>query len=70
MRVIRTFIVRLLADDAMPDALRGLVRPVADVRDYRFADAVELAALLHRLCFEEIASRSSGEDPGGDKDED
>jgi hypothetical protein len=49
LRVIRTFILRLLVNSAEPQALRGDLRPLPEGEAQPFPDEQALLALLHRL---------------------
>ena len=49
MRIIRTFILRLLVNSAEPEALRGDLRPMPEGEAQPFPDEQALLALLHRL---------------------
>ena len=49
MRVIRTFILRLLVNSAEPQALRGDLRPLPEGEAQPFPDEQALLALLRRL---------------------
>jgi len=49
LRVIRTFILRLLVNSSEPDALRGALQPVPEGEAQSFADEQGLLALLRRL---------------------
>ena len=52
MRVIRTFILRLLVNSAEPEALRGDLRPLPEGEAQPFPDEQALLALLHRMVIE------------------
>jgi hypothetical protein len=62
LRVIRTFILRLLVDSAEPEALRGDLRPMPEGKAQPFPDEQALLALLHRL-----ASPAQESPPAGEK---
>ncbi|MCB0200299.1 MAG: hypothetical protein H6649_07795 [Caldilineae bacterium] len=49
MREIRTFVLRLVADTEDPEALRGVLCPVADDKQHPFADEQTLLLLLRRV---------------------
>jgi len=49
MHIIRTFILRLLADSAEPGALRGDLRPLPEGEPMPFADEKALLALLYQM---------------------
>lgn len=49
MRAIHTFILRLLANSAEPEALRGDLRPMPEGEPMPFADEEALLALLHKM---------------------
>lgn len=61
MRAIRTFILRLLADSAEPEALRGDLRPLPEGQPMPFADEQALLALLRRMLSPTEKSPSSDE---------
>ncbi len=46
MRVVHTFVVRLLMDTEEPGTLRGVVRTVATAQDHTFTDEAMLLKLL------------------------
>ncbi len=48
MRIIRTFILRLLVDADEPGRLRGVLQPMPDGEARPFTDADELLAALRR----------------------
>jgi len=52
LRVIRTFILRLLVNSSEPEALRGDLRPMPEGEAQPFPDEQALLALLHRLVVE------------------
>jgi hypothetical protein len=49
LRVVHTFILRLLVDSAEPQALRGELRPVPEGEAQPFTNEQALLALLRRL---------------------
>jgi len=49
LRVIRTFILRLLVDPDEPETLRGDLRPLPEGEAQPFPDEQALLALLRRL---------------------
>ncbi len=49
MRVVHTFVVRLLTDSEEPGALRGVVRAVADAQVHPFGDEPALLDILRVL---------------------
>ncbi len=49
MRVIRTYVLRLLVDSDEPHALRGLVHSVASGEEHPFADGPTLLELLRQM---------------------
>jgi hypothetical protein len=49
LRVIRTFILRLLIEADEAQQLRGTVCPVGDEQEYAFRDTQSLLHLLHQL---------------------
>lgn len=49
MRAIQTFILRLLANSAEPETLRGDLRPMPEGEPMPFADEEALLALLRRM---------------------
>lgn len=49
MRTIHTFILRLLADSAEPQTLRGVIHAVASGEEQSFAGEAALLALLARM---------------------
>ncbi len=61
MRVIRTFILRLLVNSAEPEALRGDLRPMPEGEAQPFPDEQALLALLHRLASPARESLPEGE---------
>ena len=61
MRVIRTFILRLLVNSVEPEALRGELRTVPEGEAQPFADEQALLALLHRLASPPGESSLTGE---------
>ncbi len=60
MRVIRTFILRLLVNSAEPEALRGDLRPMPEGEPIPFADEQALLALLRRLTGETAKPSGTG----------
>jgi len=52
LRVIRTFILRLLVNSAEPEALRGDLRPLPEGEAQPFPDEQALLALLHWILVE------------------
>jgi len=64
MRVIRTFILRLLVNSAKPKVLHGVLQPMPEGEARPFADEETLVALLHR----EISGNAPppSEQPGSD----
>ena len=64
MRIIRTFILRLLVDADEPQVLRGAVRCVADEdEEHPFTDEQALLTLLRRLG--RAPEESTGNKPEG-----
>ena len=49
MRVVQTYVVRLLTDTENAQPLRGTLRCVTDEREYAFGDQEALLRLLHEL---------------------
>jgi len=49
MRMMRTYILRLLVDAEEPHTLRGVIRTVTDGTEQSFADGQALLALLRRM---------------------
>ncbi|GAB4560171.1 MAG: hypothetical protein Kow0047_06650 [Anaerolineae bacterium] len=49
MRTIRTFILRVWVDPAMPASLHGLIQPLPEGEALPFADEQALLALLRRM---------------------
>jgi hypothetical protein len=49
MRITAVFIVRLLVDEAEPDAVRGIVRRVSEEDEHAFSNASRLLELLRSL---------------------
>jgi len=62
LRVIRTFILRLLVNSAEPQALRGDLRPVPEGEAQPFPDEQALLALLHRMTGETAEPSAKGTD--------
>jgi hypothetical protein len=75
LRVIRTFILRLLVNSSEPDVLRGALQPVPEGEAQSFADEQALLALLRRLTGETAEPSDTGATsyehrlPGGDYDD-
>ena len=61
MRVIRTFILRLLVYPDEPETLRGDLRPLPEGEAQPFPDEQALLALLHRLASPARESPPAGE---------
>lgn len=61
MRAIRTFILRLLADPAEPEALRGALQAVPEGETHPFADEQALLALLRQVPFAPEAAETPDE---------
>lgn len=49
MRITAVFIVRLLVDEAEPDAVRGMLRRVSEDDEHAFSSAPRLLELLRSL---------------------
>jgi len=49
MRMIHTFVLRLLVDTDDPQALRGALRAVGGAEEHTFADGQTLLALLRQM---------------------
>jgi hypothetical protein len=62
LRVIRTFILRLLVNSAEPQALRGDLRPLPEGEAQPFPDEQALLALLRRLTGETAEPSGKGTD--------
>jgi len=69
MRVIRTYVLRLLVDSGEPDALRGLVHSLARGEQHPFADGTSLLALLRRMAWEDPGSGDGPHDEATDHTE-
>jgi hypothetical protein len=61
LRVIRTFILRLLVNSAEPQALRGDLRPLPEGEAQLFPDEQALLALLHRMASQALEAPPEGE---------
>jgi len=62
LRVIRTFILRLLVNSAEPETLRGDLRPMPEGEPQPFTDEQALLALLRRLTGETAEPSAKGTD--------
>jgi len=62
LRVIRTFILRLLVDSSEPETLRDDLRPMPEGEPQPFTDEQALLALLRRLTGETAEPSAKGTD--------
>jgi hypothetical protein len=58
VRVLKTFVLRLLIDSEAPHVLHGAVRAIADDEEYTFTDGQALLALLYEISL--AALRTAG----------
>lgn len=65
MRIIQTFVLRLLLDTECPGELRGSLYCIADNSEYAFADAEALLAQLRQVA--SLREPESGERGDADK---
>ncbi len=49
MRILKTFVLRLLIDSETPTTLRGAIRAIANDEEYTFTDGQTLLALLQQI---------------------
>lgn len=67
MRIIQTFVLRLLLDAECPGELRGSLYCIADNSEYAFADAEALLAQLRQVA--SLREPKSEEGSAADKPE-
>ncbi len=67
MRIIRTFILRLLIDPDEPEALRGSLQPVPEGEAQLFADEGALLAALRKAVLAAQQERSLGTNQRADR---
>lgn len=68
MRIIQTFILRLLVDPAEPKALRGALQPVPEGEPQPFTDEDGLLTLLRRHIAAVIAMTIKPVEPENEED--
>lgn len=69
MRVLKTFILRMLIDSETPHVLRGAVRAVADDEEYTFTDGQALLALLCEISQAALRQAESAGPEGTETDQ-